>query len=139
MHVLVVCVIEPQVFHRYGRALHGNANLRIVLQRAALTARRHKLVDVDSQAAALHAPGACGPEKILAETPPASTQEFLIRACRYAGKDSILQGRDLVRQIGTRVEWSPESDQIDHRELHAQGRLPNYTQTDRRRIVRTLS
>jgi len=76
---------------RESRGLNGNANLRIALQRAPLAARRLELVNVDSQAAALHAPGACGPEEILTETPPASTQEILIRALSYAGKDSIFQ------------------------------------------------
>src|SRR5712691_6793040 len=77
MHVLVVCVIEPQMIPGYGRGLNYNANLRIVLHRAPLTARRLELVDIDSQAAAFHALGARGPEEVLAETPPASTQEIL--------------------------------------------------------------
>jgi len=79
------------MIRRYGRGLNDDANLRIVLHRAPLTARRLELVDIDSQAAALHALGAGGPEKVLAETPPTAMQEILIRACSYAGKDSILQ------------------------------------------------
>jgi len=85
---------------------YGTRIIAIALQRAPGLTRELELDSTsDSQAGGTSRTGGHAvPEKVLAETPsslgakdPDTSRPFT------TGNDSILQGRDLVRQIGTRV------------------------------------